>query len=227
MAKVPLKIDKIVRSSRKTLSLIVEKDAKLIVRAPMKMTGQVILSFVEKKRDWIVAKQDEARNRIEKHEEIKSGLEDKVLYLGNYYPLVEMENYKYALNFDKVSFLIESSYYLHSKKLLELWYRRQAVKVIHERTQHFSKLSGLTFLNFKINGANRRWGSCSQKKSLNFSWRLILAPLSVVDYVVVHELAHTKEMNHSAKFWNLVEQILPDYKKELRWLKTNGYTLDL
>jgi hypothetical protein len=92
---------------------------------------------------------------------------------------------------------------------------------------HFSSLADITFNRFGITNAQKRWGSCNAKGNIFFSYRLIMAPFAVVDYVVVHELVHIKEKNHSHKFWNSVMNILPDYRKHRQWLKENGYLLAL
>jgi predicted metal-dependent hydrolase len=94
-----------------------------------------------------------------------------------------------------------------------------AKKYLTERMDHFSKIMNVTYKDIKINSAHTRWGSCNAKGSISFTYRLILVPLPLIDYVVVHELAHLKEMNHSKKFWKTVDDILPDYKASKRKLQ--------
>lgn len=103
---------------------------------------------------------------------------------------------------------------------LREWYVCQAKQVIPERVAHYAQRMGETYGNVRIKDLKSRWGSCSSKRNLNFNWRLVLAPLSVLDYVVVHELCHLKEMNHSRAFWDLVAAEMPDYKKMQLWLRT-------
>lgn len=102
---------------------------------------------------------------------------------------------------------------------------RQAKAVIPERVAHFAKLLGVSYGTVAVRSQHTRWGSCSGKGNLSFNCLLMLAPEEVRDYVVVHELCHRKEMNHSARFWTEVERILPDYKEHRRWLKEHGQTL--
>ena len=102
---------------------------------------------------------------------------------------------------------------------------RHAKEVIPEIAAHFAPLVGVTYGNITIRSQRTRWGSCSSKGNLNFNCLLMLAPDDVIDYVVVHELCHRKEMNHSARFWAEVERILPDYRESKRWLKENGRSL--
>ena len=101
----------------------------------------------------------------------------------------------------------------------------QALRVIPERVAYFAPKVGVTYGNITIRSQRTRWGSCSSKGNLNFNCLLMLAPAEVVDYVVVHELCHRKELNHSARFWAEVERILPDYKIRQKWLKDNGSSL--
>lgn len=106
-------------------------------------------------------------------------------------------------------------------------YRAKALVYFNDRVKHYADMAGLTYKSVKVNNANTRWGSCGAQDSLNFTWRLILAPYRVIDYVVVHELMHIKQKNHSRKFWQEVENLIPDYKKDERWLKENGYLLNI
>lgn len=101
----------------------------------------------------------------------------------------------------------------------------QALKVLPGRTAYFAALVGVTYGRITIRNQKTRWGSCSSKGNLNFNCLLMLAPASIQDYVVVHELCHRKEMNHSRRFWAEVEKILPDYRERERWLKEYGPVL--
>lgn len=107
----------------------------------------------------------------------------------------------------------------------EKLYRNQARNVFEQKVAYYARLMNVTYGRIAIRDQKTRWGSCSSEGNLNFNWRLIMAPAGVLDYVVIHELAHRKEMNHSKAFWSVVEQIMPDYKKYRNWLKENGRSL--
>lgn len=113
------------------------------------------------------------------------------------------------------------------RQALEKRYRQAAKEYFPARAAYYAGLLGVTYATITIRDQKTRWGSCSAKGNLNFNWRLMLAPPRVLDYVVVHELCHRIEMNHSKAFWNTVEMILPDYKEQKKWLRDNGSTLYL
>ena len=93
------------------------------------------------------------------------------------------------------------------------------MKIFPERVEHYARLMGISYGRITIREQKTRWGSCSGKGNLNFNWKLTLMPMEILDYVVVHELAHRKEMNHSRKFWKIVEQVLPDYQERRKRLR--------
>lgn len=221
-----IKIDKIIRSKRRTIALEIARDAQLIVRAPYRTPMDFIEKVVLKKRFWIMEKQEFVKERIKKiiPKEFVSG--EGFLYLGEMYKLEFVEALDMPIAFNN-GFQISRQYVNVAKGILTAWYKEQAYQKISERANWYCTLSGLKYNKIKISDAQRRWGSCSAKGNLNFSWRLIMAPLRVVDYVVVHELAHLEEKNHSKAFWNKVRIMLPDFEQYKEWLKENRHLLNL
>ena len=111
------------------------------------------------------------------------------------------------------------------EKRLEAPYRKAAADYIPKRVAYFAELLDVTYGRISIRDQKTRWGSCSSSGNLNFNYRLMLAPPKVLDYVVIHELCHRIEMNHSPKFWKCVESIMPEYRTQRQWLKENGSKL--
>lgn len=109
--------------------------------------------------------------------------------------------------------------------LLTTWYRKEAKNIISIRARKYAQSMGQTFGVIHIRDQKSRWGSCSSARNLNFNWRLVMAPEWVMDYVIVHELCHLTHMDHSARFWGLVERYMPDYRTAKQWLKEHGQEL--
>lgn len=115
----------------------------------------------------------------------------------------------------------------HPKTIFENWLKEYSRKIITDRTKMLAKENNFEFKKISIREQSTRWGSCSSEKNLNFNWKLILGPQKVLDYVIVHELSHTVEMNHSKAFWLVVQKVMPDYLTYRNWLRVNGNSLKI
>ena len=219
-------IDEIIRSKRKSIALIVEQDGRLVVRAPHRVSRELIHAFVKEKENWIIKKQAEFKSAHPKFAPKKFIEGEEFWYLGMLYPLKFGEHLKPHL-FLAENFILSRAACPHARAVFERWYREQAQQILLERVEHYSAKYNFTYKQIKITSARTRWGSCSRRGTLSFTWRLIMSPLDVVDYVVVHELVHLREHNHSRGFWSGVEEIIPDYKEKVKWLKVNGHLLTL
>lgn len=217
-------IDKLIRSRRMTLSLEISRDAKLIVRAPATAPLQYIEQFISSKHLWILKKQRFVQERFAAVRPKMFVDAEQFLYLGNSYGLHLVDNGEQALLFDE-GFKLSKAYIPKARELFIDWYRQQAYQRIKERVDWYAGIFGLTYNKFGITGAKRLFGSCSAHNNLHFAWRLVMAPLQVVDYVVIHELAHIEVKNHSKRFWNKVRTMLPDYQRSITWLKENDHLL--
>ncbi|ABB16136.1 M48 family metallopeptidase [Carboxydothermus hydrogenoformans] len=221
-----IKIEKIIRTKRKTIALEVTDNATLIVRAPYRVSESTIQAVIRKHYNWIIKKKKEveARDPKVRAKEFVNG--EGFLYLGKYYKLQIVEDQIEPLKFANAFYLSKKAL-PHAKKVFTEWYKKAALEKITERVQFYAKMGGYKYSRINITSAQRRWGSCSSKGNLNFSWRLIMAPLPVIDYVVVHELVHLEEKNHGKVFWTKVKILMPDYQKHEKWLKENGYVLKI
>ncbi|RLG14554.1 MAG: M48 family peptidase [Candidatus Nanohalarchaeota archaeon] len=220
-------ISRIVRSKRKTFGLEITPEADLIVRVPMRASDKDIQKTVDKKIKWILAKQKLVRERCDKKQPRAFAEGEYFFYLGNQCKLYIMDNASTPLYFDSGSFILSARHAHKARDVFTKWYRKQAYDKFCQRASFFSAVSGLRYRKISISNAKRRWGSCSGKDNLNFNWRLIMAPLDIIDYVVVHELCHIEEKNHSKRFWDKVRNMMPDYKERRAWLKEKGHSLCL
>jgi len=212
----------VVRSSRKTIALVIDSEANLIVRAPNNIKDSEIADFVKKKRHWINDKQHQVSTFAEKHSPVIFETGENFLYLGDEYTILRSKESKIC--FSGTNILIPENFNLSD---VLSWLKEVASNIIDERVSRYSSLMGVTYSSIKLSEAKARWGSCSSKDSLNFAWRLIMCPISVIDYVVVHELSHITYKNHSASFWARVKTVLPNYKEQQDWLKLNRKLMEI
>ncbi len=205
-----------------------DRDGSLTVRAPVLTPMSVINELVRKKRDWIIRKRVELNNRpaplarqyLNGEEFLFLGrtIRFQVIETGNDpAPAIRLGEKLYVPDI----FLPDIS--VHLKK----WYSIEADTVLKTRCKRYEVLTGLKPSSVQITGAERRWGSCSPGGRLHFSWRLVMAPPEVIDYVIVHELTHISQPDHSSEFWRKVRDVMPDYEKRRDWLKEHGRLLTL
>ena len=200
------------RSRRKTVALHVTKDARLEVRAPYHLPKKEIDNIVSTKERWI---NEHLQKRIlinMKKSSFSLNYGDSILLMGKEYVIEEVDGDR--IRYDNRSFKVPSglSSDLIKQNIIRL-YKTIAENVLTEKTALFMEQMNVEASAVKINSAKTRWGSCSSQKSINYSWRLIMASDDIIDYVVVHELAHIIEPNHSDRFWSIVEEIIPDYRE--------------
>ena len=212
-------IDKIVRSRRRTIALIVTPEAELVVRAPLNVPAALIDDFVKKQQVWIRKKVAEMKGRPQAL--IHAYEEGEIFwFLGRSYPLRIVDDAGAGVQrTDRLC--VSRTIKPDIRSGIQRWYMAEAAKEIHSRCMWFSMMTGYSPASVRITDARQRWGSCTHKGGLNFSWRLIQAPLEIVDYVIVHELVHLKQPDHSRKFWAKVDALMPDYKRRRRWLREN------
>ena len=217
-------IDRLVRSHRKTVAIVIERDGRLTVRAPLHLSGLRIQAFVESHADWIA--KNRTRMQAASPPPARRFVEGETfLYLGHAYPLNLVSALQPALVFDGVSFRLAKSSLPKAEETFVRWYKQQARHLIAERVLAIAGKYGFRYQKIRISSARTRWGSCSSRGTLSFTYRLIMAPTQVLDYVVMHELVHTQIKNHSKNFWNKVGELMPDYRSQLAWLKKNGIFL--
>ncbi len=210
------------RKRKKTLSLQIGKNSEITVYAPSFTPIAEIDRFVEQKKDWIARTLTRQAALPAPPEEKQIATGERFYYLGESHPLeVFFEPLENAgLVFWNNRFYLNCAGGREDRRRhLAAWYRKKAQPYLSERVDFYSRLLKLPVKDVRITSAGRRWGSCSHDNRLSFSFRLIMAPPPVIDYVVVHEMMHVRQKNHSSQFWNLVIGVIPDYQAHRRWLR--------
>lgn len=214
---------KIVRSRRKTIALVIDSDGELIVRAPFYASENDILRFVQEKQEWIEQKTREMKQKTKERPRLSLREGETIPYLGRECMIFRGMTRKIC--FDGNAFLLPESEDAGAK--LVSWYKKRAAVILKERVESIAEKMQVSPAGVKITSAKTRWGSCNYTNHLNFTWRLIMCPPEVVDYVVVHELCHIIHKNHSKSFWNCVEGIDASYREHEKWLKENRRLMEV
>ena len=209
----------LIRSKRKTLSLQINGNAQLIVRAPNRLSIAKIEQFIDEKSAWIEKKSTSILAKTPKKPSYIDG--EKFLYLGAEYPLSVKADYPKALTFDGQAFSLNQG----NKEEFLAWYKNSFKKIALPRLEYYAKNHQFSYNQVRLKTQKTLWGSCSSNNNINLNYLLIQALMSVIDYVIVHELCHTTHKNHSRYFWQLVSSILPNYKASKSWLHESGYRL--
>jgi len=216
----------VIRSRRKTIAMEITREGKIIVRAPLRLARREVADFVDRHRAWVDRKLAEAGARERCLKPGGFGPGEIFYYLGEPHRLRLIEGGGY-LRRENGEFLLGADLARRAAAVFRTWYRARAREVLEDRVERLARRMGLTVRAVRITDARQRWGSCSASGTLNFAWRLVMAPPGVIDYVVVHELAHLVELNHSRLFWDCVARVLPDHRSRRRWLREHEHLLEV
>jgi predicted metal-dependent hydrolase len=198
------------RSSKARLVwLNIKRQVGLTITVPRRYDTRHLTPFLETKSTWILNHLGRLCHEAENASQTQSQKTDTICYLGNQVNLEQLKT--------ECGIPVGSD--------LRLWMQNEAARIILLKVGQLSFRMGLTFNTVRIRDQRSRWGSCSCKKNLNFNWRLIMAPPPALEYVVIHELCHLKEMNHSRTFWAMVEEYSPEWRFQRKWL--NDHCLEL
>ena len=212
---------KIVRSKRSSISIRILPDGTIEVRAPKYVPEFAIKAFVKSKTDWIEKRLETVKKHKPQTKKFVNG--EMLLYLGHEYELLLGPYVAIQTNGEKLHFPL--GMVSRGKYHIEKWYESEAKSLIKRLVEEYSKKMDLPYKSISFSDTKSKWGSCTSDNRLQFNWRLIMAPLLVIRYVVIHELVHTIHKDHQTIFWNKVRQVNPSYKQQIKWLKTNGEKL--
>ncbi len=215
----------VIYSDRKTISIIVERDRSVLVRAPLNTNTERIEREIQK-RKRLIQKKIEHNQKYPFEKQVKEFVSgESLMYLGKNYKLYVVDEPVEGVVFDN-KFYISKEKQKNANKLFKEWYIKAANEMILPKAKMIARQIGVKYNNINILDIKYRWGSCTPKDNIHLNWRLIKAPVNVIEYIIVHELTHLLEANHTPEFWNRVAAQLPSYDKAKSWLKENGHELE-
>lgn len=218
----------VTRSKRKTVSIIIEPSGLVRVLAPNRYADKQIRHLLQEKHNWIMDKLKYFEDNQIKPPDFSEGT--KLDFLGFEYDIHHSQVFK--KNEERIK--IENSKCIifartfeteNLKEMIETWYRKEANVIIQNRLFQLQNIVGKVPSKVSVKTQKKRWGSCTSKGHILLNWRLILAPVEVIDYVILHELCHLYHMDHSQKFWGKVMDFDPHYQIKRKWLKQNGHII--
>ncbi|MCW5913450.1 MAG: M48 family metallopeptidase [Chitinophagaceae bacterium] len=212
---------------RKTVSIFIERDGSVKVLAPVTASDEKIEAAVKSKEYQIfqkLAKWQELNQGKVKREYVNG---QSFLYLGRNYRLQITENQDVPLKISGGFFYLDKKHLPKAEKIFKDFYRKKGLQKIQERLKLIEEKFHTKPTAIKVLELQNRWASWTPKNGLNFHWKCIMAPVSVLDYIITHEMVHFKFPNHSSEFWNELDKKMPDYRMHENWLRQNGIKLSL
>lgn len=222
----------VVRSRRTTADIVIERDGRVLVRAPQSIPDERIEDMVETKRYWIYKNLAEWRdlNATRVLREYRNG--EGFLYLGRSYRLLLVADQEEPLLLKGGRFclrreLVDQGSIPAAQAAFRDYYIARGQDLISQRVAYYAPKVGVTPRAIDVRELGHRWASCSPSGNLAFHWKCMMAPPTIIDYIVVHELCHFHYLDHTDAFWNEVDKIMPDYRERKEWLKRNGAAMDV
>lgn len=222
----------LIRSPRKTADIVIERDGRVLVRAPHSISDEKIEDIVAAKRYWIYKNLAEWRdlNATRVLREYRNG--EGFLYLGRTYRLTLVSDQKEALVLKNGRFclrrdLVDRGGIQRAKDAFRGYHIERGTPHIGRRVAYFAPKVGVKPKSISVRDLGNRWATCSPSGDMAFHWKCMMAPQSILDYIVVHELCHFMHLDHTAAFWNEVDKVLPSYQERKEWLRAKGAGLDV
>ncbi|PIZ71648.1 hypothetical protein COY07_04550 [Candidatus Peregrinibacteria bacterium CG_4_10_14_0_2_um_filter_43_11] len=211
------------------LRMQIDQSGHVMVTIPRGVPEKTVRQFVHDQEGWIEKRLSKINSHNDSHPTPIYAEGDRFYYLGEPVTLsIEQKPVakpRVLVRDDQLIVRLFSPQATAIKKAVQAFLKHKAGEVIHDRLEFWNEHYQLEYKRVTFRNQKTRWGSCSRQKNLNFNWRLAMAPIEVIDYVVVHELCHLRQMNHSPRFWALVAQTIPEHKKWRKWLREKEYLL--
>lgn len=207
------------------MELSVERNGDLVIRAPEGATGARLEAFIRGKRTWVyrkVAEKEALRHAVQVREYVSG---EGFPYLGRSYRLLLVNRQNVPLRLEAGRFRLLRSEVGRARSHFIRWYSEHGRAWLRRRVEQLAPRVGVEPGTVEVRDLGYRWGSCGRNRTLNFNWATVLLPPSIVEYVVVHELIHLRERNHTPAFWRRIERAMPDYARRKAWLAERGASL--
>ena len=205
----------------KHVGIRVSHDQRVRIVVPVGLPEQHLENILKNREDWI----QKHLHRLRTRKQSVPLSENEILFKGRIFHLEKNTYSNRTIEIDEGRLSIRAGDTFWEKNHQLTWYRNEARKYFEQRVQDLAGCFGFKYNTIFIRSQKTRWGSCSKRKNLSFNWKLIKAPLFVIDYLILHELVHTEFMNHSKQYWLKVQSLCPEYKIAAKWLKEYGREL--
>lgn len=222
----------VVRSRRATADIVVERDGRITVRAPATLPDERVEDIVEAKRYWIYKTLAEWRdlNATRVLREYRNG--EGFLYLGRSYRLLLVAEQAEPLMLKGGRFclrrdVVDNGDIAAAQSAFRDYYIARGLERLNERVNYYAPKVGVAPKGIDVRELGHRWASCSPTGRLAFHWKCMMAPQTIIDYIVVHELCHFHQLDHTDAFWNEVDKVMPVYRERKEWLRIHGAGLDV
>ncbi|OCA86027.1 zinc protease [Bacillus sp. FJAT-27225] len=222
----------VIYKNRSTIGIYIDLYGNIEVQAPKGTSDASVLLIIEDRWDLILQRAREIKERVAGSMEKEYGQGGQFLYLGKSYPILisqdaDIEKDNALFEEDKLHVYVKEQNDESVKQALKRFYYQQCKALIEKRVKFYQSEFKTKPRSIRITDNNTNWGTCDSTRRLTFNWKLSMAPLEVIDYVVVHEMCHMVHLNHDRSFWRLVGKIMPDYEQHERWLAVSGWRMDV
>ncbi len=220
----------VVYKKRKTLGIYIDVYGNIELRVPRDTTDDQIAHLLQEKWQWIITRSQEMKERTKgfKKKDYING--ETFLLLGREYPMTIVEGsvtHKDGIQFDGERLTIYTKIHDEAsiQKLLKKFYKKQCKSIVEKRIRHYQPNFKSKPKSIRIASNKKTWGTCNSLREMTFNWKLAMAPIEVIDYIVIHEMCHMVHLNHDRSFWRLVGKHMPDYEKKEQWLKQSHWKM--
>ncbi|WFD11957.1 M48 family metallopeptidase [Tepidibacter hydrothermalis] len=216
---------------RKSISIKIDYDLKIRVLAPKEANQDQVMNIVESKLDLISKKLNEIR-KLSQEQQVKTKNDTQILYMGKKYFIKivldkNLEKSNISIQNNDIVINTQNDEQEQVKNIIKKYLKKQCLKQVKKRVSYYQSDFKSKPKSIKVVESNKFWGLCNSNRDIQFNWRLIMAPIEVIDYVIIHEMSHMAHMNHSKSFWKMVAKIMPDYKKQVEWIGINGRYMNI